>query len=414
MVIERVAVSNFRSFERLDFELSNFNVIVGANASGKSNLVSVFHFLRSIPALGLRDAILSSGGGALFRWSRASGEPVRFSITCSQSMVPAGAGLVRTAEAAPHVRATYEFGLRMGSKPGAAKVVEDQLRLEFLNEGGPDLGRDEKERLHPTLEFSHSGGRVEVESENSPNSPGVVGQLTPLLEALRKTPVADTSLLLGSPLMQPLFAGPFQDLLTSSIFSINPAVARGMNVDVGPPVLDMTGGNLSLVLGRILDTPEKRKRFLRLISTVLPWIADVRPVRFANNVVFKVRETPYQKEFFTADALSEGTVSTIALIVALYFQEKSFIVVEEPERNIHPLLLARLAEMMREVAQKRQLVVTTHSPIFVEYAGLESLLLLTRDRQGSSSLSRPATSDVVRAFLKEQIGLGAVFSKGLL
>ena len=62
MAIRRLKVSNFRSFNELDVELGDFNVLIGANASGKSNFVAIFRFLRDIATYGLNDAISLQGG----------------------------------------------------------------------------------------------------------------------------------------------------------------------------------------------------------------------------------------------------------------------------------------------------------------------------------------------------------------
>jgi len=412
VAIVKLEIENYRSFKKLDFTLGQFNVIVGANASGKSNIVSAFQFLRTIPPLGLRDAILTSGGGSLFKYARAGAEPVRFSITCVQSMVP-GAREGKGDPGSGAVRATYSFSLKVGKKAGNVTVKEDRLVLEFLENEWKDVSNRRSSRSASTLTFSHGKGRVEVSETRVSKDLRITKDLGPLLDALRNTPMGNTTLLLENPLMQPLFAGPFQDLLGSSIFSINPASTRGINIDVGKPVLDITGANLAMVLGRLLDTPVKRSRFLRIVKATLPVIEDIRPARFGNIVIFRVKERG-GREYFTADSMSEGTLSTLALIVALFFEEKSFVIIEEPERNLHPLLLSRLIDLMRDESTKRQLVITTHSPTFVEGSGLDSLCLLSRAKDGSSHLSRPADSSAVKAFLRQDIGLGTLFSRDLI
>ena len=65
MAIRRLKVSNFRSFSEFDIELGDFNVLIGANASGKSNFVEVFRFLRDIRKEGLRNAVALQGGSPL-------------------------------------------------------------------------------------------------------------------------------------------------------------------------------------------------------------------------------------------------------------------------------------------------------------------------------------------------------------
>ena len=67
MRIKRVEVRNFKSFNDLKIDLGKFNVVIGANASGKSNFVSIFKFLRDITTSGLENAISLQGGVAYLR-----------------------------------------------------------------------------------------------------------------------------------------------------------------------------------------------------------------------------------------------------------------------------------------------------------------------------------------------------------
>ncbi len=52
--------------------------------------------------------------------------------------------------------------------------------------------------------------------------------------------------------------------------------------------------------------------------------------------------------------LSDGTIGIIALIVAIYLNDKAVIVIEEPERNIHPYLIAPVAEMLKDASRHKQ------------------------------------------------------------
>ena len=70
MPITRIAVATFKSFSELDIPLSSFNVVIGSNASGKSNFISVFKFLRDIARNGLANAIAMQGGPEYLRNAR--------------------------------------------------------------------------------------------------------------------------------------------------------------------------------------------------------------------------------------------------------------------------------------------------------------------------------------------------------
>jgi len=62
MAITKVKVSNFKSFDELEVELRPLNVVVGGNASGKSNFLEIFRFLRDLVTYGLENAISLQGG----------------------------------------------------------------------------------------------------------------------------------------------------------------------------------------------------------------------------------------------------------------------------------------------------------------------------------------------------------------
>ena len=62
MAIRTIKVANFKSFNDLEVELGNLNILIGANASGKSNFVQIFRFLKDISVSGLDNAVSMQGG----------------------------------------------------------------------------------------------------------------------------------------------------------------------------------------------------------------------------------------------------------------------------------------------------------------------------------------------------------------
>jgi len=65
MPIQRIHVENFKSFSELDIKLSRFHVLIGSNAAGKSNFISIFKFLRDITRHGIVNAIADHHPGRL-------------------------------------------------------------------------------------------------------------------------------------------------------------------------------------------------------------------------------------------------------------------------------------------------------------------------------------------------------------
>ena len=55
-------IENYKSIENVDLKFGKLNVLIGANAAGKSNLISVFRFINNIIQFGIEDAVFSMGG----------------------------------------------------------------------------------------------------------------------------------------------------------------------------------------------------------------------------------------------------------------------------------------------------------------------------------------------------------------
>ena len=74
MPIKRIHIENFKSFSVIDVELSRLNVVIGSNAAGKSNFISVFKFLRDIARHGIVNAIAMQGGADYIRNTQIGNE----------------------------------------------------------------------------------------------------------------------------------------------------------------------------------------------------------------------------------------------------------------------------------------------------------------------------------------------------
>ncbi len=92
------------------------------------------------------------------------------------------------------------------------------------------------------------------------------------------------------------------------------------------------------------------------------------------------------------------------------------IVIEEPERNIHPYLISKIVEMMVDVSERlnKQIIVTTHNPEVVRYTDIDNILLVYRNDKGFSQISRPAEKEEVKIFLENEMGIEELYVQNLL
>jgi predicted ATPase len=200
-----------------------------------------------------------------------------------------------------------------------------------------------------------------------------------------------------------------------SIYDFDPKLPKKATPITGKAELEEDGSNLSIVLKNITENKEKRRKLFNLVKEILPFIGNLEVEKFADkSLLFKLQETYFRKEYLPASLISDGTINITALIVALYFEKKPLTIIEEPERNIHPYLISKVVNMMRDASQKKQIIVTTHNPEIVKYAGLDNILLVSRDKEGFSTISRPADKRELKTFLENEIGIEELYVQNLL
>jgi predicted ATPase len=91
-----------------------------------------------------------------------------------------------------------------------------------------------------------------------------------------------------------------------------------------------------------------------------------------------------------------------------------FIGIEEPENFLHPRLLPELAEECRSAVERTQLLVTTHSPFFLNALRPEEVRVLWRDDQGYTQTTRASDLRGVPEFVQHGAMLGHLWMEGHL
>jgi len=417
MRIKRIEVRNFKSFEELKIDLGKFNVIIGANASGKSNFVHIFEFLRDITSSGLDNAISMQGGVEYLRnMNIGASEPLSIKVVSDKEFgwgLETKAGLIgiKTYEV------IYEFALRFNKRGPGFKIVEDELsqKCKFFKLERKGKKIKEKETLGDgEILISRSNGRVKIDLINiPPNVPLKEEDIFPPF--LREEKLLEHTLLLETPYF---FIPPLEGIFSEiSIYDFDPKLPKKATPITGKAELEEDGNNLSIILKNITENREKRRKLFNLVKDLLPFVENLDVEKFADkSLLFKLKESYFKTQYLPASLISDGTINMTALIVALYFEKKPFVIIEEPERNIHPYLISKVVEMMRDASQtqEKQIVVTTHNPEFVKYAGLENILLVSRNESGFSTISRPADKEEVKTFLKNDIGIEELYIQNLL
>ncbi len=401
MRLRSIRVHNFKTFGDLDIQLDDLNVVVGANASGKSNLVQLFAFLRDLAESGLENAISIHGGPQYLR--NVNCEPDSLVTIELKAISESDDPIVTLAPDEVEGRVigcSYRFSVGF-SATGSPIIRKDELQAEWC-------AVKDSAKVRSFIITRGPNQNYELVDPKDPLGTFFLRFLQPSLTSQSE---------LGALLIErqiPRSVLPLDGLRSIAILDID---SKGPKVGVihgGKSDLETDGGNLAIVLRKILSDPESRRKLFNLLTDLLPFVRTVDTESFSDNsLLFKVHER-FSESAIPASFLSDGTVDIIGLIAILYFDRRRFVIIEEPERNIHPSLISRIVELLKDASHSKQIVVTTHSPEIVRYVQPSQLILISRDSSGFSHAERPASKEQVKRFLRDEITMEELYVQNLL
>lgn len=343
LFFRRLSIKNWKNFVRADFKIPRRLFLVGPNASGKSNLLDLFRFLRdlALPGGGFQKAVSRRGGVKMIR-SLASRRHSDVEIA------------VELESKDSRTRWMYEIVFNQDTQRRALLRKERVLRndVEILLRPTADDYRDPIRLSQTFLE------QINVNQE-------------------------------------------FREIYTffASIRYIHivPQLIRNPDRFVGQPD-DPFGVDL---LEQIAKTPERtRNARLRLIqkalSIAVPQLEVVelwRDIRGTPHLRGKYKHWRPQGAWQTEEQFSDGTLRLIGLLWVI-LEGGGPLLLEEPELSLHPDIVRVLPQIFARAQRStgRQIIVSTHAPDLLrdEGIGLNEVLLMVPGREGTEV--RPAGS----------------------
>lgn len=418
--ISRIATKNFRSFRDIEVELGPLEVIIGPNAAGKSNLVEVVRFLSDIAKTGFENAVSLHGGAEFIPNATTPEDEVELSITVEHDPpnptwpLMGFDSVARQAWVGTVHREALTITLACRPREEYATVVSSSLRVD----GEMDIG------LRQGGQAGHRSSLGEFAVEITPKQNRLLKWPGPRGEDSQRflDRASMISSFVQSGQSHTPVEGPVGDLLPIGRFlrdvrfyEFDPrTIERAVPIS-GPADLQPDASNLPIVLKRLLRDEQSRGKLLRLLRRLLPFLQEVDVVRQADqSLLIEFVEGFSPGTPLPAFLMSGGTRNLTAMIVALYFEDSSLTIIEEPEANVHPTLISRICEMFVEASANRQVMVTTHDPEILRYVPMESVLVVSRDTDGFSRAERLGDRPGVVEFLEQELGVSDLQLMGLL
>jgi predicted ATPase len=178
--------------------------------------------------------------------------------------------------------------------------------------------------------------------------------------------------------------------------------------------LNASGDNLaSVILYLSRHDPERLDRAFRILAQRVPQVEKALAEEMTDGrLILRIKDSSFHDATFARFA-SDGTLKILALLL-LFDQSKppTLIGIEEPENYLHPRLMYPLAEDFRAATERSQLLVTTHSPYFLNALRPEEVRVLYRDENGYTQTQRAADIHGVREFMENGGVLGDLWMEG--
>lgn len=358
MLITRLKLKNWRNFRDVDVPLGSRAYLIGANASGKSNLLDVFRFLRTLAQTeggGLQKALKERGGLTKLRSLHARKDPeVRIEVELSDSP---------SAEVP-----TWRYVLAFKSEgKGQQRVLISEERVEHL--GQELLNRPNQDDLQDLQRLTQT--HLEQINNNEP------------------------------------FRALVEDFSATTYLHLVPQLLKhGGEISARVMENDPFGQGL---MQRIAQTNKRTReaRLRRIAQALAQAVPLFSELRFAQDEVtglwhleanfthWRVHGS-WQKE----DQFSDGTLRLIGLLWALQ-EGDGLLLLEEPELSLNdgivehiPLMIDRVLRGLKKPASARQVLISTHSEVLLSQVTDPQSVLLIEPGVNGSTVRQPAPDEL--------------------
>ncbi len=342
-MISRLHVENFKCLRDVTVDLGPFTVLIGSNDSGKSSILDAIRVIGGTTRVTIAESLVLEEESRddpfdEVVWMRDTGLAMTLSVTG------------RTENGAD---STFEYALKL-RRPAPLFVIDEHL----------------------TLGSDHA-----INTINQP------AQSTSLTLLARQQPAQAHRI-------RPVLAA----LGSSRKYRLDPHALRATNPFKAQPVLTSAGDNLPEALDALITGP-RRDAIVELekaLHNAVPTLSGVNlrtlnlPGGVGKEIHFNLSGTDVTVR---PPNVSEGALLLTAFLVLAYGESQNILLIEEPENGLHPTRLQTVIELLRAMStgavgnRPRQVILTTHSPLLLNYVKPEEVRIVRRDPEHGSSVT---------------------------
>ncbi len=375
-MINRIVIDNFKSIRHLDLELKPLNVLIGANGSGKSNLIGFLEMVRRIFDGRFQSFVVENGGSNdLMYFGLKHSEKLCGSIFFDDSSL------------------RYSFEL----KPNK------QYSL-FFEKDGFELVSDTP--FNENHSFEMFSGELESEAYGAfYHELHMDSRLSRTVWDKTKKERLKTFFGTGDVSVQIYH---FYD----TGFRSNLRAKSNINDNER---LRSDGKNLAAFLYFLqVKHPNEFDRIEGTVKSIAPFFKrfNLKPNKLDTESILLEWVHEFKGEYFNAQHLSDGTIRFVALATLLLQPDPpKLIVIDEPELGLHPFAIEKLAALIQMASKETQVIIATQSPGLVN--NFEPEDVITVDWENGQSVFKRHTTEELGVWL-EDYSLGEIWDKNII
>lgn len=418
LVLTRLEVDGFKNLLGFELDFGPFTCVAGPNGVGKSNLFDAIRFLSLLAdhtlmeaALRVRGTGLDSGDVRDIFWTKNGHRASSISLAAEMIVEPeVRDDFGRLADAtSTYLRYELKVEYEPPDKRGMlGRLILAHESLNHITEGEaasrlrfPHSARWFRKAAVQNKRRSHAGfistqeshdGQTEIVVHQDGGSRGP-GQVAPAARAPRT--IVGTS----NTSATPTILAARREMQRWKFLALEPSAMRNPDRFHTDAHITANGGHLPATLNRLVAEATKRKDDPETVfARIAARLTQLVPVADMSIDVDEVRQlltlhvTEQSGVILPAASLSDGTLRFLTLAVLLADPAaRGLICIEEPENGIHPAKIGEMVRLLKELAVDpnqepgvdnpfRQIIVATHSPVFVQLQDPNDLVLALEAR----------------------------------
>lgn len=379
VLLRSLHLQNFLSFgpDTPELALGPLNLLIGANGSGKSNLIEAVCLMRSSPT-SLADTLRQGGGVQEWIWKGApeSSASVGAVVTGLKGQQP----LRHIIEFRPEKQAFHLGDERIENEHPDPREEVPYFFYKY-QDGRPVVNVNGKQRglRRETVDTDQSILAQRKDPEQYPEITHL-GQQYGGIRAYREW-----------------------------AFGRNTIFRVPQRADMRNDRLEEDFSNLGLFLNRMRRSPDAKNEMLRYLHDLYEGVDDFETIIEGGSVQVFFSEGRFS---IPATRLSDGTLRYLCLMAILCDPNPPpLICIEEPELGLHPDILPKIADLLVEASRRTQLIVTTHSNILVDaMTERPEAVVVCEKYDGQTQMKRLSTDDL--GVWLEKYRLGQLWTRG--